>query len=61
MMTKGYINQLCGEMPNELRMGVPSLTTNFVDMSVTLIETPRKAAVNAPYQSGQNHVSWRIA
>jgi cytochrome P450 len=34
-------------------MGVPAPTINFVGMSVTLIETHRKAAMKSPYFSGQ--------
>jgi hypothetical protein len=53
MLIKGYINQLCGETPSCLRMGVPAPKANFVGMSVTETETQRKAAINAPYQSRQ--------
>jgi hypothetical protein len=49
MLVKGYTNQLCGEKPLDLRMGVPALTSNFDGLSVTLIETHHKAAINAPY------------
>jgi hypothetical protein len=38
MLIKGYINQLCGEKPTDVRMGLPALATNFVGLSVTLIE-----------------------
>jgi hypothetical protein len=53
MLIKGYINQLCGQTPTNLRMGVPAPKTNFVGLSVTLTETPRKAAINSPFQSGR--------
>jgi hypothetical protein len=48
MLIKDYINQLCGETPTDLRMGVPAPTMNFVGLSVTLTETHRKAGINAP-------------
>jgi hypothetical protein len=34
-------------------MGFPATTSNFASLSVTLIETQRKAAINTPYQSCQ--------
>jgi hypothetical protein len=49
MIIKGYINWLCGETPTDLRMGVPVPTTNFDGLSLTVNETQRKAAINAPY------------
>jgi hypothetical protein len=39
-----YINQLCGETPTDLRMGIPAHVTNFASRSVTLIETKRNVA-----------------
>jgi cytochrome P450 len=54
MLIKGYINQLCGETPTNLRMGVPAPITNFDDMSAAPTETHCKAAINAPYQSRQD-------
>jgi hypothetical protein len=48
----GYINQLCGETPTDLRVGTPMHTTNLGGLLVTLTETQRKAAVNSPFQSG---------
>jgi hypothetical protein len=48
MLNKGYINQLCGETPTDFHMGLLAPTTNFVGLSVTLNETQRKAAINAP-------------
>jgi hypothetical protein len=44
---RGYINQLCGHTPTDLRMGAPMPTTNSVGLLVTLTETQRKAAVCA--------------
>jgi hypothetical protein len=41
MLIRGYINQLCGETPTDLRMEVPAPTINFASLSVTLIETQR--------------------
>jgi hypothetical protein len=41
-------------MPIDVRMGVPPPVTNFDGLSVTLIETQRKAAINATYQSVQD-------
>jgi hypothetical protein len=52
-MIKGYINQLSGETPTDLRVGVPPPTNNYVGLSVTLTETQLEAAINAPYQSRQ--------
>jgi hypothetical protein len=52
MLTRGYINKLCGETPTDLRMGVPAPKTKFSGLSVTVIETQRKAAINSPFQSG---------
>jgi hypothetical protein len=46
--SKGYINRLCGETLADSRMGVPPPTTNSFGLSVILIETPCKAAINAP-------------
>jgi hypothetical protein len=53
MLTRGYINQLCGETPTDLRMGVPAPKTKFSGFSVTVIETQRMAAINYPLQSGR--------
>jgi ADP-ribose pyrophosphatase YjhB (NUDIX family) len=41
MLIRGYINQLCGQTPTDLRMGAPVPKTNFVGLSVTLIKTQR--------------------
>jgi hypothetical protein len=54
MFIKGYIKQLCGESPTDLRMGVPAPTTNLDGLSVTLTETQRETAINAPYQFEQD-------
>jgi hypothetical protein len=51
MLIKGHINNMCGETPTDLRMGIPAPTTNFDGLTVTLIETQRKAANNSRYQS----------
>jgi hypothetical protein len=44
---------MCGETPTDLRMRVPAPTTNFVGMTVTLDDTQRQEAINAPIHSGQ--------
>jgi hypothetical protein len=54
MLIKGYINQVCGETPNDFRMEVPAPSTNFASHELTMIETQRKAAIYVPYQSGQD-------
>jgi ADP-ribose pyrophosphatase YjhB (NUDIX family) len=54
LLIRGYINQLCGETPTDLRVGTPMPTTNLVGLPVTLMETQRKAAINSPYKSGEN-------
>jgi hypothetical protein len=54
MFIRGYINQLCGETPTDLRGGVPAPTTNFVGLSVTLIQTQREATINASHQLGRD-------
>jgi hypothetical protein len=46
MLIKEYTNQLCGETQTNLRMGVLAPTTNFVGLSVTLIEARREVATN---------------
>jgi ADP-ribose pyrophosphatase YjhB (NUDIX family) len=50
-LIRGYINQLCGETPTDLRVGTPMPTTNLAGLPVTLTETQRKAVVNSPFQS----------
>jgi hypothetical protein len=54
VLIRGYIKQLCGHTPTGLRMGAPILTTNFVELSITLTETKRKVSINSPFQSGLN-------
>jgi hypothetical protein len=54
ILIKGHINHLCGEMPTDLRIGIPAPTTNFVGLTVTLTETQRKAAINSRYQSSRD-------
>jgi hypothetical protein len=54
MLIGGCVNQLCGETPTDLRIGVPVHVTNVVSFSVTLTETQRKATINAPYLSNQD-------
>jgi hypothetical protein len=49
LLIRGYINQLCGETPTDLRVGTPMPTTNLVGLHVTLTETQRKAAINSPF------------
>jgi hypothetical protein len=44
LLIRGYINNLCGQTPTDLRMGAPIPTTNFDGLPVTLTETQRKAA-----------------
>jgi hypothetical protein len=51
---RGHINQLCGETPTDLRVGLPMPTRNIAGLHVTLTETQRKAAINSPFQSGNN-------
>jgi hypothetical protein len=51
MLSKGYINQLRGHTPTDLRMGVSAPKTNLVSLPVTLTETQRKAAISSKFQS----------
>jgi hypothetical protein len=53
LLIRGYINQLSGRTPTDIRMGAPMPTTKFAGLPVTLTETQRKAAVNSPLQSGK--------
>jgi hypothetical protein len=53
-LVRGYINQLGGETPTDLRVGTPIPTTNFAGLLVTLTETQRKAAATSPYQYGED-------
>jgi hypothetical protein len=52
LLIRGYVNQLCGEPPADLRVGMPIPTTNLAGLPATLTETQRKAAINSPFQSG---------
>jgi hypothetical protein len=54
LLIRGYINQLCGETPTDLRVGTPMPTRNLAGLRVTLTETQRKAAIKSPFQSGEN-------
>jgi hypothetical protein len=54
MLIRGYINQLCGKTPTDVRVGTPMPTSNLAGLPVTLTETQRKAAINSPFQSGDN-------
>jgi hypothetical protein len=54
LLIRGFINQLGGETPTDLRVGTPMPTTNFVGLRVILTETQRRAAVKLPYQSCKN-------
>jgi hypothetical protein len=54
LLIRGYINQLCGETPTDLRVGTPMPTSNLAGLPMTLTETQRKAAINSPYQYGGN-------
>jgi hypothetical protein len=54
MLIKGYINQLCGETPTDLRMKVLDPTTTFVGLTITLTETQRKAAINSAYHTSRD-------
>jgi hypothetical protein len=54
LLIRGYINQLCGETPTDLRVGMPIPTRNLAGLPVTLTETQRKAAINSPFQCSSN-------
>jgi hypothetical protein len=54
LLIRGHINQLCGETPTDLRVGMPMPTRNLGGLPVTLTETQRKAAINSPFQYGSN-------
>jgi hypothetical protein len=54
LLIRGYINQLSGQTPTDLRVGTPMPTTNSDGLPVTLTETQRKAKVNSPYQYGKD-------
>jgi hypothetical protein len=42
LLIRGYINQLCGQTPTDLRMGAPMPTTNFARLHVTLLRLSAK-------------------
>jgi hypothetical protein len=50
----GYINQLCGETPTDLRVGMPMPKRNLAGLPVNLMETQRKAAINSPFETGSD-------
>jgi hypothetical protein len=50
---RGHINQLSGETPTDLRVGMPMPTQNLAGLPVTLTETQRKAAINSQLHNGQ--------
>jgi hypothetical protein len=52
LFIRGHINQLCGETPTDLRVGMPMPSRNPARLPLTL--TQRKAAINSPFQSGSN-------
>jgi hypothetical protein len=54
LLIRGHINQLCGETPTDLRVGMPMPTRNLAGLLVTLTETQRKAAINSPLQFNSN-------
>jgi hypothetical protein len=54
LLIHGHINQLCGETPTDLRVGMPMPTRNLTGLHVTLTETQRKAAINSPLESGRD-------
>jgi ADP-ribose pyrophosphatase YjhB (NUDIX family) len=54
LLIRGHINRLCGEIPTDLRVGMPMPTRNHAGLPVTLTETQRKAAINSPFQYGSN-------
>jgi hypothetical protein len=51
MLIRGYINQLCGHIPTDLRMGALVPTINSTGLPVTLSETHHKAAISSKFQS----------
>jgi hypothetical protein len=54
MLIKGYISKLCGETLTDSRMGIPVPRSILLGFSASLVETQRKAAINAPCQYGQD-------
>jgi hypothetical protein len=53
MLIPGYIKELCGLTPTDLRTRVHAPTTNFAGLPVTLTETRRKAAINSKFLFGR--------
>jgi ADP-ribose pyrophosphatase YjhB (NUDIX family) len=53
LLILGHINQLTGEGPTDLRVGMSMPTQNLAGLPVTLTETQRKAAINSPLQNGR--------
>jgi hypothetical protein len=49
LLIRGYINQVSGQTPTDLRVGTPMPTTNLAGLPETLTETQRKATVNSPF------------
>jgi hypothetical protein len=54
LLIRGYINQMCGETPTDLRVGTPMPTRNLAELPMTRTETQRKAAINSPFQTGSD-------
>jgi ADP-ribose pyrophosphatase YjhB (NUDIX family) len=55
LLIHGYINQLSGDTPTDLRVGTPMPTTNLAGLPMTLTETQRKATINSPlFQYGKD-------
>jgi ADP-ribose pyrophosphatase YjhB (NUDIX family) len=53
LLIRGHINQLTGEGPTDLRVGMPMPTHNLDGLPITLTETQRKAAINSPLKNGR--------
>jgi ADP-ribose pyrophosphatase YjhB (NUDIX family) len=53
LLIRGHINQLIGEGPTDLRVGMHMPTHNLAGLPVTLTETQRKAGINSPLQNGR--------
>jgi hypothetical protein len=54
LLIRGYINQLSGLTPTDLRVGTPMPTFNLAGLPMTLTETQRKAAVNSRLKSSKS-------
>jgi hypothetical protein len=61
MLIRGHVNNLCGETPTDLRMGILTPTTIFVGLTVTLIETRVKLQLTPVTNHVVTHVSWRAS